>query len=109
MGSTQFTGLVDSVSRYSFEKKGTLISKWKLKDMDGDDGPVSLFYFWFHANKEEVQDTMLLPISEEAGQRSSPEPFYTNSSKCINNVLKVKVDYKCTELTLFVDKLHQLV
>ena len=55
VGSTQLTGLVDSVSRYSFEEKlGTLISKWKLKDMDGDDGPVSLFCSWFHANKEEV-------------------------------------------------------
>ena len=43
MGSTQLTGLVDSVSRYSFEEKlGILSSKWKLNDMDGDDGPVSL-------------------------------------------------------------------
>ena len=52
---------------------------------------------------------MLLPVREEAGLGSPPEPFYTNSSECINNVLKVKVDYKRTELTLFVDKLHQLV
>ena len=110
VGSTQLTGLVDSVNQYSFEEKlSTLISKWKLNDMS-DDGPVSLFCSWFRTNKEEViRDTMLLPVREEAGLGSPPEAFYTNSSECINNVLKVKVDYKRTELTLFVDKLHQLV
>ena len=41
---------------------------------------------------------MLLPVREEADLESPPEPFYTNSSECINNVLKVKVDCKCTEL-----------
>ena len=45
---------------------------------------------------------MLSPVREEAGLGSPPEPFYTNSSKCINNVLKVKVDYERTELSLFV-------
>ena len=51
----------------------------------------------------------LLPVREEAGLGSPPEPFYTNSSECMNNVLKVKVDYKRTELSAFIDKLHLLV
>ena len=51
---------------------------------------------------------MLCPVRKEAGMGSPPEPFYTNSSECIN-VLKVKVDYKRTELTVFIDKLRQLV
>ena len=58
------------------------------------------FCCWFHAHKEDViRDTMLLPIQEEAGL-GSPEPFYTNSSKCNNSVLKVKVYYKRTQLLI---------
>ena len=61
-------------------------------------------------NKDDViRDSMLLPVREEAGLGSPHDPFYTNSSECVNNVLKVKVDYKRTELTLFVDKIKQLV
>ena len=52
---------------------------------------------------------MLLPVREEAGLGSPPEPFYTNNSECINNVLKVKVDHKGSELMFCVDKLQQLV
>lgn len=52
---------------------------------------------------------MLLPVREMAGLGSPPEPFYTNSSECINNVLKVKMDYKRNELAKFVEKLHELV
>ena len=33
-----------------------------------------------------IRDTMLLPVREEAGLGSPPDPFYTNSSECINNV-----------------------
>lgn len=111
IGSTLVIGLVDSVNRYSFDENlGTLITKWKRNEVAGDDGPVSQFCSWFRVNKEDViRDTMLLPVREEAGLGSPPEPFYTNSSECINNVLKVKVNYKRTELTVFVDKLHQLV
>ena len=111
MGSTQLTDLVDSPSRCTFEEKlSVLLSKWKLHDLDDDKGPVNAFCPWFRTNKEIViRDTMLLPVREEAGMGSPPEPFYTNSSECINNVLKVKVDYKRTELKLFVDNLRQLV
>ena len=52
---------------------------------------------------------MLRPVREEAGLGSPPEHFYTNSSECINNVLKVKVNYKRSELSQFVDKVHELV
>ena len=52
------------------------------------------------ANKEEViRDTILRLVREEAALGSPPEPFYTNSSGCINNVLKLKVNYKRSELS----------
>ena len=61
-------------------------------------------------SKEDViRDSMLLPVRAKSGLGSPPDHFYTNSSECINNVLKVKVNYKVTELTLFMDKIHQLV
>ena len=41
MESTQLTGLVDS--EFIEETLGTLISKCKLKDVDGVEEPVSLF------------------------------------------------------------------
>ena len=107
VGSTQIVGLVDSVNQLAFEENlSTLVSKWKQNDVSNG-GAVGYFCVWFH--KKVIQDTMLLPVREEAGLVSPPEPFYTNSSECINNVLKVKVDYKRSELTLFVDKLQQLV
>ena len=37
-----------------------------------------------------------------------PEHFYTNSSECINHVIKAKVDYKNNELPQFIDKLQEL-
>ena len=99
VGSMQLTGLVDSPSTSSFDEKlSTLMTKWTLHDLEYDKGPVNLFCSWFRANKEAVvQDTMLCPVREEAGMGSPPEPSYTNSSECINNVLKVKVDYKRTD------------
>ena len=111
VGSTLIVGLVDSSSVHIFEEKlEMLVDKWKVHDLDSNQRKIGDFCSWFRAHKEDViRDTMLLPIREEAGLGSPPEAFYTNSSECINNVLKVKVDYKRTELTVFVDKLHQLV
>lgn len=101
----QLTGLVDSPSTSSFDEKlSTLMTKWKLHDLEDDKGPLNLFCSWFRANKEAVvRNTMPCPVREEAGMGLPPEPFFTNSSECIN-VLKVEVDYKRTELTVF-DKL----
>ena len=40
----QLTGLVDSPSTSSFDEKlSTLMTKWKLHDLEDDKGPVNLF------------------------------------------------------------------
>ena len=52
---------------------------------------------------------MLRPMREKAGLGSPPEPFFTNSSECINNVINVKVDYKRNELPNFLQKLKELI
>ena len=82
------------------------VDKWKLHDLESNQRQIGDFCSWFQVDV--IRDTMLLPVQEEAGLGSPPDPFYTNSSECINSVLKVKVDYKRTELTVFVDKLHHL-
>ena len=52
---------------------------------------------------------MLLPVREKAGLGSPPDPFFTNSSECINFVLKVKLDYKRNEMTVLVNKIRELI
>ena len=111
IGSCQLTGLVDSSTNTSFEEKFELLrNKWRLHDLNDECGQLHQFLDWFGANKRSViLKTMLLPVRQNAGLGLHPEPFYTNSSECINNVLKVKMDYKRNELCQFVEKLHQLV
>lgn len=46
---------------------------------------------------------MLLPVRERVGLGSPP------NHECINNALKVKMDYKHSELAKFVEKLHERV
>ena len=65
------------------------------------------FCSWFNIYKKEtIRDTMLLPIREQVGLGSPPEPFYNNVSECIN---KVKVDYKKNELPVFISKMLELI
>ena len=109
--STLLTGLVDAKSTPDFERcLAQLLEKWKLHDLDNDHGPVAEFCTWFCTYKKDViRDTMLLPVREQAGLGSPPEAFFTNASECINNVIKVKVDYKRNELSQFVGKLREIV
>ena len=51
---------------------------------------------------------MLRSVREEAGLGCPPDAFYTNASECINNVIKVKVKYKRSELPKFISKFHEL-
>ena len=109
VGSTLLTGLVDSNSLDMYEEKlGCLLTKWRKHDpADSSDKLVNQFCSWLIVNKDDViRDSMLLPVR---GLGSPPDHFYTNSSECVNNVLKVNVNYKKTELTLFIDKICQLI
>ena len=54
------------------------------------------------------KDTMLKPVREKAGLGSPPPQFSANASECVNAILKSKVDYKCSELPVFIEKLKEL-
>ena len=67
------------------------------------------FYDWFFKYEYDIfRDTMLKPVREMAGLGSSPEQFSTNASESINAMLKAKVDYKRSELPVFVQKMREL-
>jgi len=110
IGSTLLTGLVDSQNVEAYEEKvAYLMEKWSLND-DADQDSFAKFCSWFYVYKKEmIRDTMLLPVHEQAGLGSPPEPFYNNASECINNVIKVKVDYKKNELPVFISKVLDLI
>lgn len=105
------TGLVDSESADSFDRSlDHLVQKWKLHDLDETSGPVTEFCDWFYTHKEEMfKQKMIRPVREKAGLGNPPDAFYTNASECINNVIKVKVNYWKSDLPALVQKLHELV
>ena len=51
-----------------------------------------------------IKETVLKPVREMAGLGSSPEQFSTNTSESIHAMLKAKVDYKHSELPVFVTR-----
>lgn len=108
VGSTLLEGLIDSEGEYSFDEKlDFLLQKWKKHDPVS--GAVIEFCEWFLKNKVAViRQTMLRSVREEAGLGSPPEPFTTNASTCINNIIKVKVQYRRSELPQFIAKLQKL-
>ena len=52
---------------------------------------------------------MLKPVREECGLGCPPEPFTTNASESIKAMLKRKLEYKRSELPVFIDKVKELV
>ena len=90
------------------EKVSYLMNKWSLYDDDDEQGPFAKFCSWFDVYKKEaIHDTMLLPVCKKAGLGSSREPFYNNTSECINNVIKVKVNYKKNKLLVLIGEQQQ--
>lgn len=52
---------------------------------------------------------MLHPVREECGLGNPPEIFTTNPSESMNAILKCKVDFKKSELPVFVEKMKEVV
>ena len=52
---------------------------------------------------------MLRPVREECGLGNPPEIFTTNPSESMNAVLKHKVNFKKSELPLFIDKVREII
>ena len=100
--------MVDCVNETSFTEKLPLaINKWKRHEESKE--AVSGFCEWLLKYKVDVIiHTMLRSVREKAGLGCPPNAFYTNASECMNSVIKVKVEYKRSELPEFINKLHDL-
>lgn len=60
------------------------------------------FMEWFCTTQAEVMcTTMMVSVRTRAGLGSPPEHFTTNSNESLNNLLKRKVDLKCSEWPQF--------
>ena len=74
--------------------------------LDADRGKV--FHQWF-IKYHIIKDTMLKPTREKAELGNPPLQFSTNANECVNVSLKQKIEYKSSELPVFIQKLKQLV
>ena len=105
-GDTYFEGLVDAVDVASFDSKlQALRQRWQwLTPAIGHQ-----FHVWFVKYEAALlKDTMIRPVCEAAGLGSPPDQFSTNASKAVNKILKIKVDYKRSDLPAFV-KMNELI
>ena len=110
MGTVFQEGLVDSTDVEDFQAKlESLIEKWNTL-ANSSSADMAEFIDWFKANKVEViRDTMLRPVREECGLGNPPEIFTTNPSESMNAVLKRKLDFRKSELPVFVEKMKEVV
>lgn len=106
VGDTFYEGLVDAHAACEFDLKlSQLKDRWANLDPQKSDR----FYEWFLTYESGIiKQTMLRSVREKAGLGIHPEHFTTNPSESINAVLKTKVDYKRSDLPVFVKKMHQL-
>ena len=110
LGTTFKEGLVDSLDSDDFQcKLESLLSKWQNLDTSSS-ADMEGFLHWFMSNKVDmICNTMLHPIREDCGFGNPPDIFTTNPNESVNALLKHKVDYKRSELPVFIAKVKELV
>ena len=89
-------GLVDLANEEEFEQRiKSLQETWNQREMSVAPHRSPVFFDWFVKEKSaDVKNSMLLPLREAAGLGSPPSPYYTNTSKSLNNMLHAKVQFK---------------
>ena len=60
-------------------------------------------------NRYAIQRGLLHSQRQKAGLGDPPAAFTTNASESVNAVLKSKVNYKNSEVPVFIDKLKEAV
>ena len=106
----QVDGLVDAESEEEFDK-GTqiLCKKWQHFDSE-ESGPMHAFSEWFKRYKcSTIKQAMLRPVRVRAGLGNPPSTFTTNASESINALLKNQVEYKKSDVPVFLDKLQNAI
>ena len=104
----QLDGLVDAVSEEEFDRGvQSLCRKWEQYDTD-EKGPLHLFSRWFKTYKcHIIKKTMLHLVRMRAG--NPPIAFTTNASESINALLKNQVEFKRSDVPVFLDQLQSAI
>ena len=108
--SERMKGLIDSENDDEFEESiKALCKKWESLDSHYQ-GPLHAFGRWFCQHEKALLKNKILKQSRiKAELGNPPSHFTTNSSESMNAVLKSKVDYKKSELPVFLKKLKSVI
>ncbi len=105
--STYQEGLVDALDNDDFFMKLESIKERREKDHVG---VVPGFCQWFCDNKVDIMTSgMISSVREDAGLGCPPAHFTTNASESLNAVLKRKVNFKKSELSMFLAHLKDVI
>ena len=108
--STMEHGLLDAKDEEVFTAQlSSLEEVWNKREHKyTNQDPV--FYDWFlKHSKEVIINSMLYSVRRSAGLGNPPSPYYTNAVESINNLLKLRTNFKKQEVTTFIVKLKELV
>lgn len=108
-GDVLIEGLINSVDEADFDHRLLLLEKkWSARERS--EPHTDIFSPWLRKYKySQIKYSMIRSVRQAAGMGHLPEHFTTNASESINSVLKLKVDYKRSELLIFVTRLNELV
>ena len=108
-GDVLIEGLIDSVDEADFDHRLQLLEKkWSARERS--ELHTNIFSPWLRKYKYlQIKYSMIRSVRQAAGMGHLPEHFTTNASESINSVPKSKVDYKLSELLIFVTRLNEFV
>ena len=106
----QFDGLVDAEDEEEYENGvQSLCEKWENYD-SSENGPIHLFCRWLKTYKSNtIKQSMLRSKRRQCGLGDPPSSFTTNASESINAVVKNRVDYKKSDVPVFLDNLKAVI
>ena len=102
-------GLVDSNSEEEFQTNlENLQHLWKRREEEARQTSSPQFYDWFKKYQtNNFKTKMLLPLRKSLGLGRGE--YTTNDNESVNALIKKKVDYKASELSIFCERMRELV
>jgi hypothetical protein len=103
------SGLADSPSEAEFYSRlENLETIWNFRENEARQTDTPKFYRWFVQHQSNnIKTKMLLPLRESLGIGN--KEYTTNDNEHINSIIKKKVDYKLHELSIFCEKMRELI
>ena len=109
LGSVFVEGIVDASDDSDFQNKLDAVTQvWHSCSLPSTANLERFIDYLMVSKASVIRDTMLRCVREECCLGCPPDIFTTNASESVSAVLKRKVDYKWSELPVFIDKLRNL-